>query len=151
MGGSKTYVTHKNVDADLAAKCRRMRSFYSWPCALASDSQMGWLKTHPFSLLFFEGGAGRGSRREGTVAFVTNYSKRSRVGVGVRAGGGVQTHPQGENQTDPEQKRERGRQRSDRVGQRGGRGREGAGPGGEGRIRKQEVPLSCELQGESEI
>lgn len=25
------------------------------------------------------------------------------------------------------------------------------GGGGEGRIRKQEVPLSCELQGESEI
>lgn len=39
-----TYVTHKNVDTDPAVKRRRMRSFYSWLRALASDSQMGWLK-----------------------------------------------------------------------------------------------------------
>lgn len=45
----------------------------------------------------------------------------------------------------------KGSERSDRVGQRGGRGRGGTRWGGEARIRKQEVPLSCELQGESEI
>lgn len=42
-------------------------------------------ETHPFSPF----GGGRGSRREGTVAFVTNYGKRRHVGVGcgVREGG----------------------------------------------------------------
>lgn len=85
MGGSKTYVTHKDADASRERQTDE-KLLFSAACSCLRRPD-GMAETHPFFFLPPFGG-GRGSRREGTVAFVTNYGKRRRgVGRGVAGGG----------------------------------------------------------------